>query len=100
MVCKESYSFFFHCWELGELIPSLAGNTPSLNSLLHMLSELAQSIADPLSTSATPHQGAVDKLTLLTPTNSITGLHTTPILLSRSTTQPNAGLPDGPPNKP
>ena len=85
---------------LVKLVPSLAGNTPSLDSLLPMFSELAQSTADPQATSATPHQAAVDKLTLLTPSTSITGLHTTPIPLSRSTTQPHAGLPYGPSNKP
>ena len=62
---------------LVKLIPSLAGHTPSLNSLLPMLFELAQSIADLQSTSATPHQAAVDKLMLLTPYTSITELHTT-----------------------
>ena len=85
---------------LVKLIPSLAGKTLSLGSLLLMLSELAQSIADTQSTSETPHKAAVDKIILLTPSTSITGLHTTPIPLSRSTTQPHFGLPDGPSNKP
>ena len=85
---------------LVKLIPSLAGNTPSLDSLLPMLSELAQSIADPQSTSATPHQAAVDKLTLLRSSTYITGLHTTPIPIPRSTTQSHAGLPNGPSKKP
>ena len=40
-----------------------------------MLSELAQSTADPQATSATPHQAAVDKLTLPAPSTYITGLH-------------------------
>ena len=77
---------------LVKLVPSLAGNTPSLHSLLPMLSELAPSIADPQATPATPHQAAVDKLTLLTPSTSITGSHTTPVPLSAFTTQPHAGL--------
>ena len=81
-------------------VPSLAGRTSSLDSLLPMLSELAQSTADPQATSVTPHQAAVDKLTLLAPSTSINGLHTTPIPLSRSTVQPHAGLPDGTSNKP
>ena len=85
---------------LVKLVPSLAGNTPSLDSLLPMLSELAQSVADPRTTPTTPHHVAADKLTFLTPSTSITGLHTTPIPLSKSTTQPNAGLPDGPFPKP
>ena len=71
-----------------KLIPSLAGNTLSLDSLLPMLSELTQSIANPQSTSAIPHQAAVDTLTLPTPSTSIIQLKTTPIPLSRSTTQP------------
>ena len=65
-----------------------------------MLSELAQYTADPQTTSATPHQATVNKMTLLTPFTSIIGLHTTPIPLPRSTTQPHAGLPDGPSDKP
>ena len=86
---------------LVKLIASLAGNTPSLDSLLPMLSELAPSIADPQSTSATPHQAAIDKLTPLGPSStSITGLHITPIPIPRSTTQSHAGLPDRPSNKP
>ena len=85
---------------LVKLVPFLAGSTPSLDSLLPMSCELAQSTADLQATSATPHQAAVDKLTLLAPSTSITGLHTTSIPLSRSTTQPHAGLPDGSSNKP
>ena len=85
---------------LVKLVPSLAGNSPSLDSLLPMLSELAQSTAYPQTTSATPQQVAVDKLTPLTPSISITGLRAKPIQLSRSTTQPHAGLTDGASNKP
>ena len=85
---------------LVNLIPSLADNTPSWDSLLPMLSELTQSIADPQSTSATPHQTAVDKLTLPTPSTSIIELQTTPIPLSRSTIQPHTGLPGGLSHKP
>ena len=59
-----------------KLVPSLAGNTPSLDSLLPMLSELTQCIADPQATPASLHQAAVDKLTFLTPSTSINGLHT------------------------
>ena len=83
-----------------KLFPSLAGNTPPLDSLLPKLSEFMQSIADPQSTSATPHQAAVDKLTLPTPSTSIIELQATPIPLSRSTTQAHTGLTDGPSNKP
>ena len=79
-----------------KLVPSLAGNTPSLDSLLPMLSKLAQSTADLQATSATAQQTAVDKLTLLAPSTSITRLHTAPIPLSRSTTPPHTGLPYGP----
>ena len=85
---------------LVKLVPSLASITTSLDLLLPMLSELAQSIADPQATPATSHQATVDKLTFLTPSTSITGLNTTSIPLSTSTTQPHAGLPDGPSNKP
>ena len=61
------------------LSSSTVGNlVKSLDLLVPMLSELTQCTADPQTTSATPHQAAVDKLTLLTPSTSITGLHTTP----------------------
>ena len=93
---KRKATPFSTVGNLVKLIPSLPVNTPSLDSLLPMLSELTQFIAEPQSTSATPHQAAVDKLTLPTPSNSTTWLQTTPIPLSRFTTQPHAGLPDGP----
>ena len=63
---RKATPSFSSVGNLVKLIPSLGGNTPSLDSLLPMLSELTQTIADPQSTSATPHQAAVDKLTLPT----------------------------------
>ena len=90
----------FTVGNLVQLIPPLAGNTPSLDSLLPMMSELPKSLGDTQSTSTAAHKAACDKLTLLIPSSSITGLHTTPIPLSRSTTQPHARFPDGPSNKP
>ena len=65
-------------WNLVKLVPSLAGNTPSLDSLLPMLSELASSSTNLQTTPTTSHQAAADKLTLLTPSMFIPRLHTTP----------------------
>ena len=82
-----------------KLVPSLAGNTPSFDSLLPMLSEVTHSRTDSQVTPATPHQATLDKLAFLTLYTSITGLHTTPIPLSASTAQPHTRLPEGPSNK-
>ena len=60
-----------------KLVPSVADHTPSLDSLLPMLSELAHSRVDSQATPTTPHQATVDKLAFLTPSISITGLQTT-----------------------
>ena len=52
---------------LTKLVPSLAGNTPSLNSLLPMLSELASSrnkTKTTPTTTVTPHQTTPDELIL------------------------------------
>ena len=82
-----------------KLVPSLADHTPSLDSLLPMLSELAHFRAESQATPTTPHQATVDKLAFLTPSTSVTGLHTTPIPLSASTAQPHTRLPEGLSNK-
>ena len=63
---------------LVKLVPSLADNTPSLDSLLLMLSELASSGTNLQTTPTTSPQAADDKLTFLTPSTFITRLHTTP----------------------
>ena len=76
-----------------KLVPSLADITPSLDSLLPMLSELIPSRADLQTTPATLHQTTVDKLTFLTPSTSITELHTTPLPFSASTAQSHIRLP-------
>ena len=88
---------------LVKLIPSLYGNTQSLDSLLPMLSDLTYSITDPQSTSVTPHQDAVNKLTLSTPPTSpattIIEMQTSPMPLPISTAQSHK-LPGRPSNKP
>ena len=84
---------------LVKLVPSLADNTPSLDSLLPMLSELAPSRTDSQATPTTSHQAAAHKLTFFTSSMSITGLHTTPTSLSVSCTQPPTRLLEGPSNK-
>ena len=81
---------------LVKLVPSLADNTPSLDLLLPMLSKLAPSRTNSQTTPTTSHQAAVDKLSFLTPSTSITGLYTTPTSLSASTTQPPTRLLEGP----
>ena len=63
---------------LVKLVPSLAGNTPSLDSLLPMLLELASSRTNLQTTPTTSYQAAADKLTFLTLSMFITRLHTTP----------------------
>ena len=83
-----------------KLVPSLAGNTPSLESLLLMLSELASSRTKSQTTpNTTSHQAAADKLTFLTPSTLISGLQATPSPPSTSTAQPSARLLGGPTNK-
>ena len=84
---------------LVKLVPSLDDNTPSLDSLLPIISELAPSRTESQATPTTSHQAAADKLTFLTPSTSITGLHTTPTSLSVSSTQPPTRLLEGPSNK-
>ena len=63
---------------LVKLVPYLAGNTPSLDSLLPMLSKIASSRTNSQSTPTTSHQAAAVKLTFLTPSTFISRLHTTP----------------------
>ena len=84
---------------LVKLVPSLADNTPSLDSLLPMLSKLAPSRTDSPAIPTTSHEAASDKLTFLTPSMSITGLHTIPTSLSVSSTQPPTRLLEGPSSK-
>ena len=84
---------------LVKLVPSLAGNTPSLDSLLPMLSKLASSRTNSQTTPTTSHQAAADKLTFLTPSTFITRPHTTPTSLSTSTAQPSNTFLEGPSNK-
>ena len=50
---------------LVKLVPSLAGTTPSLDSLLPILSELASSRTNLQTTTTTSHQAVANKLTLL-----------------------------------
>ena len=64
-----------------------------------MLSKLAPSGTHSQSTPTTSHQATADKLTFLTPSMSITGLHTTPTSLSASTAQPPTRLLERPSNK-
>ena len=92
-------TLFFHCWDLVKFVPSLAGNTPSLDSLLPMLSKLASSRTNLQTTPTTSHQAAADKLTFLTPSKFRTRLHITPTSLSASTAQPYTRLLEGPSNK-
>ena len=85
---------------LVKLVPSLAGNTLSLDSLLLMLSELASSRTKSQTTPATTsHQAAADKLTLLKPPTLILRLQATPSSPPTSTAQPSARLLGGPTNK-
>ena len=83
----------FTVGNLVKLVPSLAGNTPSLDSLLPMLSELTSSRPKSQTTpSTTSHQAAAYKLTLLTPPTLIPRLQATPSPPSTSTVQPSARL--------
>ena len=84
---------------LVKLVPSLATNTPSLDSLLPMLSELASSRTNSQTTTTTSHQAAADKLTFLTPSMFIPMLHTTPTSPSASTVQSFTRLLKGPSGK-
>ena len=81
---------------LVKLVPSLAGNTPSLDSLLPMLSELSSSKTNLQTTTTTEHQAAANKLTSLTPSTFITRLQTTP---TSSTAQPSTRHLERPSNK-
>ena len=63
---------------LVKLVPSLTGNTPSLDSLLPMLPEIASSRTNSQTMPTTSHQVAADKLTFLTASMFIPRLHTTP----------------------
>ena len=64
-----------------------------------MLSELASSRTSSQTTPTTSHHIAADKLTILTPSTLISGLHTTPTSPSTSTAQPSSRLPEGPSRK-
>ena len=78
---------------LVRLVPSLAGNTPSLDLLLSMLSKLASSRTKSQSTpTAASHQAAADKLNFLTPPILKPRLQVTPSSPSTSTAQPSAKL--------
>ena len=83
---------------LVKLIPFLAGNTPSLDSLLPMLSKLASSRTKSQTTpTATSHQTASDKL--LTPPVLVPKLQAAPSSPSTSTAQQSAQLVKGPINR-
>ena len=96
MVYKKNTPFSI-VENLVKLIPSLSGNTPSLDSLLSMLSELIHSKTDPQPTSSTPLQDAVNKLTVsippTPPATTIIGMQTSPIPLPGSTAQSHTELP-------
>ena len=85
---------------LVKLVPSLAGNTPSLDSLLPMLSELASSRTKSQTTpTAASHWAAADKVTFLTAPILKPRLQVTPSSPSTSTAQPSAKLIGGPTNR-
>ena len=97
---RKSTLSFSTIGNLVKLVPSLAGNTPSLDSLLPMLSELASSRTKSQTTpTTTSHQAADDKLTFLTPSTLIPKLQATPSSPSTSTAQPSAKLLGGPTSK-
>ena len=76
---------------LVKLVPSLAGNTPTLDSLLPMLSKLASSRTKSQTTpTAASHQTASDKM--LTPPILKPRLQAAPSSPSTSTAQPSAQL--------
>ena len=79
----------FTVGDLVKLVPSLAGNTASLDSLLPMLSELASSRTKSQTTpTAASHQTAADKLTFFTLPILKPRLQVTPSSPSTSTAQP------------
>ena len=83
---------------LVKLVPSLADNTPSLDSLLPMLSKLASSRTKSQTTPTVAScQTASDKL--LTPPILKPKLQASPSLPSTSTAQPSALLNRGPINR-
>ena len=83
---------------LVKLVPSLAGNTPSLDSLLPMLSKLASSRPKLQTTpTAASHQTVSDKL--LIPPILKPRLQAAPSSPSISTAQPSAQLIRGPINR-
>ena len=83
---------------LVKLVPSLAGNTPSLDSLLPMLSKLASSRTKSQTTPTTAsHQTASNKL--LTSPLLKPRLQAAPSSPSTSTTQPSAKLIRGQVNR-
>ena len=76
---------------LVKLVPSMTGNTPSLDSLLPMLSKLASSrTKSQIKTTAASHRAAADKLTVLTPPTLKPRLQATPSSPSTSNVQPSA----------
>ena len=86
--------------KLVKLIPSLVGTTPSLDSLLPMLSELASSRTKSQTTpAATSHQAAASKVTFITPPILKPRLQATPISPSTSTVPPTTILARGPTNR-
>ena len=85
---------------LVKLVPSLASNTPSLDSLLPMLSELASSrTKSQITPTAGSHQTTSDKLMFLTPPILKARLQATLSSPSTSTAQPSAKLIGGPTNR-
>ena len=67
MVQKKNYSYIFYYGKLIKLVPSLGADTPSLNSLLPILSELTPSKTETRitpTTVSTLHQTTPDELTL------------------------------------
>ena len=97
MVQKKNYSFFFTMGNLIKLVPSLVDDTPSLNSLLPMLLELASSRnktkTTPI-TNATPCQTTPDELIL--PPVLIPKLQVTPSSPSTSAVSQPIHLVQGP----
>ena len=77
-----------------KLVPSLADNTPSLDSLLPMLSELASSRTRTTPTTTTSHQTTSDEL--ISPPVLVPRLHTASSSPSTSTVPPPVHLVRGP----
>ena len=85
---------------LVKLVPSLADNTPSLDSLLTMLSKLASSRTKSQTTpTAASHWAAAEKVTFLTPPILKPRLQVTPSSPSTSTAHPSAKRIGGPTNR-